>query len=193
MKKKLLVLAITLSVALVLIANPVMAAKDVQLCYVDIGDTTSETGHNLDGWGDPQGTIHVGGYGGIDDCRVIWESSTSDRSATITLDRCVRPGAATCINLRHLDGLADDSFIVEVKDVHNNWVQVGSYTDELPIVDTEEWFTLECPLPNGKELQLDRGRAVEVRITATGDPWGGINNWGQVAFDWIELVGNGKK
>jgi len=36
-------------------------------------------------------------------------------------------------------------------------------------------------------------QAVEVMLIATGNQWGGFGTYGQVAFDWIELVGNGKK
>lgn len=40
--------------------------------YVDIGDETSEAGHNLVGWGCIEPATHGGTWGGIDDCRATW-------------------------------------------------------------------------------------------------------------------------
>jgi len=39
---------------------------------VDVGDTCSESGHNLVGWGPIEPATHGGSWGGIDDCRVTW-------------------------------------------------------------------------------------------------------------------------
>ncbi len=39
---------------------------------VDIGDPLSEDGHNLQGWGSIEPLTHGGGWGGIDNCRVVW-------------------------------------------------------------------------------------------------------------------------
>ena len=193
--KKVLAVVIAVSVALVLMVTPVMAAKNVVLCRVDIGSETASQWAGMSSWGPIEPATHGGNWGGFgasgEDCRVIWHSVDSDPSATITLGRGVRPGAAKAIEVRHLDGLADDSFDISVKDVHGNWVQIGSYTWS---GNTNEfWVTSTFSLPNGKTLQLDRGRDVEVKLDATGPQWSGFNTYGQVAFDWIELVGNGKK
>ena len=50
---------------------------------VDIGDTTSESGHNLVDWGPIEPATSSGNYGGIDDCRVTWFNGGSDTWATI--------------------------------------------------------------------------------------------------------------
>ena len=50
---------------------------------VDIGDTTSESGHNPVSWGPIEPANSGGAYGGIDHCRVTWDSSDDTRDATI--------------------------------------------------------------------------------------------------------------
>ncbi len=191
MKRVLFVLVAGL---VLLLASPAAAARDVVLCRVDIGSETAEQGADMSGWGPVEPATSGGNWGDFsetgEDCRVIWDASNDDPSATITLNRGVRPGAATAIRMMHLDGLADDSFDVEVKDVHGRWILIGSWAGS---PGPEEWVVAEFALPNGKTLQLDRGRAVEIRLKATGQKWDGFSTYGQVAFDWIELVGNGKK
>jgi hypothetical protein len=188
-------LVLVVLAALLLSVVPLVSAKgDILLHKVDIGNPTSEAGNVMAGWGPIEPATHGGNWGGFnvtgEDCRVIWDISDDDPSATITLDRGVRPGAATAIRMRHLDGLADDSFDVYVKDVHGTYVKIGSWAGS---PGPEKWVIDEFALPNGNTLQLARGRDVEVELVATGQEWSGFGTYGQVAFDWIELVGNGKK
>ncbi len=191
--KKLAILAGALVLALAVVGTAA-AAKGVVLDRVDIGSETAAQSVGMSGWGPVEPTAHGGNWGGFsgtgEDCRVIWDASDDDPSAIITLDRGVKRGAATAIRMRHLDGIADDSFDIYVKDVHGSYVKIGSW-DGSP--GPEDWVTDEFSLPNGKTLQLGRGRSVEVKLVATGDKWSGFGTYGQVAFDSIELVGNGKK
>ena len=185
-----------LMTALLGLASSAAAVTGVILDKVDIGDTTSEVGHSLVSWGPIEPTTHGGNWGVFggsgEDCRVIWNNDDVDEgTAMVALDRCTRPGAATSIIIKHLDGFADDSFNVFVKDEHGEWIQIGSYSASPG--GPETWVTSLFALPNGRALQLDRERAVEVMVKATGPKWGGFGTYGQVAFDWIELVGNGKK
>jgi len=53
---------------------------------VDIGDTTSEAGHNLVDWGPIEPATSGGNYGGIDDCRVTWYNGGLYTYATIDFD-----------------------------------------------------------------------------------------------------------
>ena len=190
--KQLAVVITALALVLAMV-SPVAAKGGVVLCRVDIGNTTSEVGHGLAGWGPVQPAHSGGNWGGFgasdEDCRVIWDDSDDDPSAEITLDRCQAKGAAKAIRIRHLDGLADDSFDVYVKDVHGTWVLIGSWAGS---PGTENWGTDEFVLPKGKNLQLARGKPVEVKLEATGPKWGSFSTYGQVAFDWIELIGNGR-
>jgi len=50
---------------------------------VDIGDTNSESGHNLKSWGPIEPEDSGGNYGGIDNCRVTWDYNTDSTHATI--------------------------------------------------------------------------------------------------------------
>lgn len=186
MKKLCILLGILLAVMLV---TPVTAAPELSvLCRVDVGDETSESGHALDGWGPVEPATHGGNWGGIDsgNCRVIWDSSDNDPSAFITLDRNVSDGSAKAIRFVHLDGIANDSFTVEVLDNHGEWFVLGSYTDDS---STEIWVTTEFTFPNGNDLQINRGGPIQVKVTATGEKWGSFDTYGQVAFDVIELLG----
>ena len=206
--KKIIWVAVALVAAMILSATPVMAAHNQLLCVVDIGDEASEGARDMDanGWGPIEPDTHGGNWGGIGideeenesidrKCRVIWPAGEYENtSATITLDRCCKNGAVKTIVVRHLDGTADDSFTVEVKDNHGQWVKIGEYIDEPEANDEEEWHETRFELPNGRKLQLGRGLEVEIKLTATSttDPawWSGFDTYGQVAFDWIKLEGN---
>ena len=69
---------------------------------VDIGDTTSEAGHSLCGWGPIEPATSGGAYGGIDDCRVTWEpgsgSDDSKRGSSVVLEcaDCYEPSECDC-------------------------------------------------------------------------------------------------
>jgi len=56
---------------------------------VDVGDETSESGHNLVGWGPIEPANSGGNYGGITNCRVTWEpgeaGNNEARGATLEL------------------------------------------------------------------------------------------------------------
>lgn len=194
MKELIVITSVTLLA--VAIAIPALAAENVVLCTVDIGDTASEAGHDMDGWGPPEPSTHGGNWGGIGsepgDCRVIWFShnapATEDEYAYITLDRCERNGAATAIRVRHLDGIADDSFNIFVKNNHGDWISMGSYTWSGN--SSEFWVETTFIIPDVSAIA--HGRPIEVKLEATGTQWSGFGTYGQVAFDWIELIGNSK-
>ena len=62
---------------------------------VDIGDTSSESGHNLIGWGPIEPATSGGGYGGIDDCRCTWYADDNDQawaSFELTCEDCYDGG-----------------------------------------------------------------------------------------------------
>jgi len=148
--------------------------------YLDIGNTTSEDGHNLKGWGDQQGSIPpgVGGYGGVDDCRCTVNASECgdpDKSWA-SFDMSTGAGKkATELRLRVLDGLTDDSFTVDV-----NGNLLDPYADQY---NTETWVIHSYDI---SDLNL-RGN-IAVTINSTGVMWDpGCYTWGQLAVDWAEL------
>ena len=68
---------------------------------VDIGDPSSEAGHNLIGWGPIEPANTGGGYGGINDCRCTWYPDDDDQAwATLelTCEDCYEqePGCPDC-------------------------------------------------------------------------------------------------
>ena len=113
-----------------------------ELDYVDIGDPDSEAGHSLIGWGPVEPETSGGNYGGIDDCRVTWEAGDADRiryRAASFVMKMPRGSRATCLKLKVLDGLADDSFKVYV-----GFRRVYKYNGEQ--TDSEDWITHEIDL-----------------------------------------------
>jgi len=194
-----LVLVLTVSLLMVL---PVMAAQNVVLDRVDIGSETSDELAGMSGWGPVEPTEHGGNWGALssggypdyssadDLARVVWyhpDVGTDDPYATVTLDRGDTRGAAKAIRVRHLDGIADDSFDIYVIDNHDNEQLIGSWAGS---PGTENWQVHEFTIPN--DIDIGRGVPIVVKLVATGPSWSGFDTYGQVAFDWIELVGCGR-
>ena len=84
---------------------------------------------------------------------------------------------ATQINLRVLDGLADDSFIVRVNST------VYTHTGEKDRL--EDWHTHTIDLRN----PCSGSCRIKVVIEATGPAWDLFDTYGQLAVDWVELLG----
>jgi len=184
MKK--LALALSVFAALILTVSAAWAAENVILDSVDIGDVSSEAGHDLVGWGPIEPTASGGNYGGITNTRCIWDAGDYDPTATVVLH--TPRGSAQSLIFSHLDGLADDSFNVYALHANGTWVLVDSYTDLLPTEDTETWHprTVDLVSPD-----LAQGRDLTIKFEATGPSWGSFGTYGQVCFDTIELHGNG--
>ena len=149
--------------------------------------------------------------------RVVWAGNEPDspfivgRAASLVLTP-VR-GAGKKINMRVLDGQDVDgngkllnTFQVFVKNKHGHWILVyafdpGPSAESRPedgfcggpekLSDTaEEWRVHSIWLPVN---EIRPGRPVEVMIQATGSAWDLFGTYGQVAVDWVELVGPGSK
>jgi len=93
-------------------------------------------------------------------------------------------GKARRIELRVLDGSADDSFNVYVKNPGGNWALVYSYTDTPPALDSEMWFVHDIySFPAGK----GQGPSIDMKIEATGPEWDSFGTYGQLAVDYVEV------
>lgn len=151
---------------------------------IDIGDPTSETqtvvglqGVRVWSWGPIEPTTHGGSWSAIapGTCRVTY-APVSDRDKAAYVRVCgvgsfARDGVLT---LRVLNGQAVDSFKVYV-----NGVLIDTYT---PVAHTGEvWETHTYNL-----LTMPTG-CVTIKIEATGPSWSGINTYGQLAVDWVNL------
>jgi hypothetical protein len=116
---------------------------------------------------------------------VVWHAASdpTSRYATLTLDTG-GAGFARHIKLRVLDGIADDSFNVYVKNPDGVWVRVYSY--DCDPSDSEYWVVHDIySFPAGK----GQGTTIDIKIEATGDAWGSFGTYGQLAVDWVEVRG----
>ncbi len=166
---------LTFCVMAALVVTPVMAAVTV-----DLGTNAGEAGVVLSGWGNQQAPIDTsygnifGDAGSLDNAfRVVWEPTNpaddSLRSASITFDQAI-----TSVNIRYLNGFADDSFEINVYGDGSLW---GTISAPASTVESWVWTGVLSGTP-GTTLTL----------TATGDAWSGFTTYGQLAIDRIEVT-----
>jgi len=163
-----------LVVAFVFVIGGAALAAD----YVDIGNPTSEAGHNLQSWGPPEPATNPGSWGGIaglpnggGTCRVIWSPSDGTITAEVELNFS---GLAEIVSFMHLDGIADDTF-----DVYVDGTLIGTYADSGN--PGENWYIngfTHTPASSGMKT---------VGFTARGIAWPSWGTYGQVAIAgvWI--------
>jgi len=102
---------------------------------------------------------------------------------TVTMrqaEECDEPILETLV-IRHLDGIADDSFDVMV----GAW-PVYSYVDNT--IGDETWITTEIDLT---QFEIECCGPHAIVITATGEAWQHQATYGQLGIDWIELYCEG--
>jgi hypothetical protein len=122
-----------------------------------------------------------GGWGGRGEERAVvaGPQATNDDLAYCTFEGLT--AKARHIELEVLDGLANDSFKVYVKNPAGIWVEVYSYADQYA---TEIWVTHHIySFPAGK----GQGNTVEIMIELTGPHWSGFSTFGQLAVDYIKI------
>ena len=174
--------------ALLTVVSTVWAAENLLLDRVDLGNPT-DADEILSGWGRSAIDETGGNYGGIypGSCRLVYDPKGGDRTMDALVQVHPLKGSAQYLVIGHLDGLADDSFQVEVEAANGAWIHAGSY----PHVDDgiENWIDTTFDL---SDTGFGRGREpFRVRITLTGDLWGGVDTWGQLCIDGIDVYGNG--
>lgn len=173
----------------------------VQLDFVNIGDPTSEAGHQITGWGPVEPKTNGGSWGDIanekspdgnvdDTARVAWSASEDaddpiSRSAFATFQ--IGEGQARRLRLRILDGFADDSFMVYVKGRGGDWVPVYIFRSEPKRL--EVWRTHDVDLYQFRNYVPLTGYPLVVRVQATGAAWSMKPILGQLAVNWIQVVG----
>ena len=126
-----------------------------------------------------------GTWGGEDGLGAVTAFGDGDPAGYCTLTW--PPGEkARRIELRVLDGIADDSFDVYVMNPGGQWALVYSYTDKAPgsESDYELWVTHDIySFPAGK----GQGPEVYLMIVPTNLGWWGYGTYGQLAVDYIAL------
>lgn len=146
---------------------------------VDIGDETSEAGHNLSWWGPIEPTTNGGGWGGIapGTCRVIYapteDGENGNPEAYVTLDFGPEPvSGERYLVLRNLDGQANwDDF-----DVYLNGNKYAYYEGQ---TTSEDWKTTYAVIDEFMPS------IIEVKLVSTNEQWSSWGTYGQVGFDWI--------
>jgi len=154
-----------------------LASATFAFDVVDIGNPTSEAGHNLQGWGPIEPANSGGNYGGVTDCRATWFDNGDPNNpdpawATVDLDFGTDEDD-DCLVFVHLAGLADDSF-----DVFINNTQVFTYTDAPS--DQEVWILSFVPVSGYAGINT-------VKFVATGPAWDGFSTYGQMCFDEVKV------
>lgn len=183
-------LLVGLVVAMVLLASAAWAAESVLLDSIDFGSAGDDAGRTLSGWGRSATDETGGGYGsvGLGGCRIVWDSGLGgdgSRDAKVLLEP--GKGAVKSLVIRHLDGLADDSFAIYVQRPNGSWLHVGSYADQY---SSENWLETTFDLSG---YGFGRGRKeIGLKLESTGEAWSGFETWGQLCIDWLEVYGSGK-
>ncbi len=157
--------------------DPIYANQSTD--YVNIGDETSESGYNLNGWGPVEPDASGGNWGSgtpceDGNCKVVYEPD-GDPSASLILDFGNSPLKE--LRLRALDGISGaDSFEVKIgNDLVYRWLDSGETGG------SEEWKTHSFDVSDYSGVQT-------ITITSLDDEWGSFDKYGQVAFTWIKVV-----
>ena len=145
----------------------------------DIGDSSSEIEHAIDGWS--EANIH-GGYGGCQDgevCtyrQIIEDPCTEEeREASVVLH--AGNGVVNTLTVRHLDGVSlSDSFEIWVGDD-----KVGEWIDDTQI-SSEVWRETSFDI-SSYNLSGD----ITFIFKATDEIWNLCPSYGQVAIDWVSI------
>lgn len=186
LKEKFLALfsVITLIVVMLGFAIPVSAATDTLLDEVNIGDTISESDHNIQDWSDcfsgcgwcgPDGNMRL--LWGKGDGVVSDDLNGPDTDNWASVDLNTNGGIQKTLRVEHLCGAANDFF-----DVYINDEFVYSFTEDEP---ANIWYETYIDISG---LVLDG--SFTVKFVCPAEPWPGINNYGQVAFNLIQVLGN---
>jgi hypothetical protein len=182
-----------IALALVALSMPAQAGAEAgdptPIDFVNIGDPTSEVGHNLYGWG-PIEPAHSGGTWGSagedGNCRVIssgYDDGTGMNNfldwAEFTMDFGDSPGKKYLL-LRHLDGYAQDSFYVymDARGTPGDGTEVFYWPDEQS--HSEVWRTAQIP--------LSLTGVHTVYLLSDQPHWSGWDQFGQVAFTQVSVV-----
>ena len=192
-----------LILVLVLTLPATKAETDILRDMVDIGDVSSEAGHNLLSWGPIEPDTHGGDWGGIatdpespdKKCRLTYDKGggDTDPAAYVTLWPTGK-GSIQYIKVRVMDGIADDSFKVYVRHPRTGmWIEVYFYSSD--VVNTVEYWIVHTISLSDSGVSLvpqgikayKNGFAVKIEATAVPTTWPAL-----LAVDWIKVYGNGK-
>lgn len=178
---------------------PGQAATNLTLVSLDIGNVVSENAVLVvpaedSGWSPVQPDMSGGDWGGYaassKDTRTVWFLD-DDPWAELYFHFV---GSARTIQFDALDGYANDSFTLSVKG-DAGWVVVFEYVDMAPAEDVNEAWTTHCvdltPFMCTGVINFGGGEFA-LRFESTGAAWDYFDDYGQCAFDYLYIYGNGK-
>ncbi len=146
---------------------------------VDIGDPSSEAGHDLTGWGPIEPATSGGPYGGIDNCRPVYAPEDRTNWATLDLDFGVNAAMSKCLTLHHLEGIANDSFDLYVNPKGFGQEKRLVYSFPGDTQSNEVWLQTNI-LVAGTGIQT-------LTFVSTATPWSGWEDYGQMCFDIVRV------
>ncbi len=148
-----------------------------------MGDTTSESNHNIQGWSSLDISGGYGGCNGGKNChyrQIIEETGCDENSRTASATFNVGDSIVQELTIKHLNGKTDDSFEVYLNSVETG-NKIGNY-DWIDNGSNEEWKETSFTLAN---LSGD----FTIILKATGNIWGSCSTYGQGAVQWIKVSG----
>ncbi len=185
----LIFLSITFTVLLFFIILSISSTASSSESIVDsinIGDPLDEADHNLFGFGPIEPAAHGGNWGGADDgnLRAVWYNdsfnpsdistdSPDENYASLVLNS-QNNYIANKIEIRALDGIANDSFEIYIGNV-----LVYSYDD---IESSETWKTHQIDISS-----FEISGQIQLKIVSTGTKWSNFDTYGQLSISWIKL------
>lgn len=162
-------------------ATRLLAGIDINTCMGNVSLTLT-AGSVVNAWSfNPEQPGNWGGEFG--NGAVTAFAGDSDDSGYVYLQW--EEGKARRIVMRVLDGIADDSFNVYVKNPGGEWVLVYHFTADFSTTEICKEHTI-VGFPAGK----GQGNNIEIKIEPTNVGWSGFNTWGQLAVDYIEVYSN---
>lgn len=183
--------ALVLSMLVALLAPAGISAStsdSTPIDFVNIGDPTSEAGHNLAGWGPIEPASRGGTWGGGSEdgnCRPIsfFEYGSGSDWASFEMDFGGSLGTKYLL-LHHMDGYANDSFYVYIDELGEpgDGTEAFYWPDEQSY--DEFWSTAEIPL----DLTGVHTFYLLCAQPAHPDPVLDWETYEQVAFSWASVV-----
>jgi hypothetical protein len=116
------------------------------------------------------------------DCALVWEISCDTGTESAEFEMDTQGFFASRLELRHLDGIADDSFKVFISANALDWVNLGKYSDSVS-GGSEVWKTSFFDIPPGYSGNL------YFMVNSTAAPWPGCDAYGQLAMHYARIYG----
>ena len=180
-----ILIAATLTVAL-LAAGAALAGRTT---LESMGVCQPESDESAVGWDTTPAPGNWGNAAGLGiGFAVVWENDAADKPENGREATCTIPGTngwvPKQIKLHYLEGLANDDFCVYILNNEDYYIEVGCFDEESGY---EHWQYATFDLP---KFTVAPGQDVTVKIRATGNSWSGFNTFGQLAVDYIDVLGS---